>query len=117
RHAAIFERQAVGIFEVDRLSPTAIGDAGRLDPSGAQLVAPLGQSRWRTGLEGKMIEAGENADLFRARAVDWFAPAYCHRGLSMDKITRLDARFRYLRAVSLSGVMQRSLRCYRHYTD
>jgi hypothetical protein len=37
--------------------------------------------------------------------------------LPMDKITRLDARFRYLRAVSMSGVMQGGLRCYRHYTD
>jgi choline dehydrogenase-like flavoprotein len=39
------------------------------------------------------------------------------RRLPIDKITRLDARFRYLRAVSMRGVMQRCLRCYRHYTD
>ena len=38
-------------------------------------------------------------------------------GLPMDKITGLDARFRYVRAVSMRGVMQRGLRCYRHYTD
>jgi drug/metabolite transporter (DMT)-like permease len=37
--------------------------------------------------------------------------------LPMDKITGMDARFRYLRAVSMRGVMQRGLRCYRHYTD
>ena len=35
----------------------------------------------------------------------------------MDKITRLDARFPYLRTVSMSGVMQRGLRCYRRYTE
>ena len=39
------------------------------------------------------------------------------RRLSIDKITSLDARFRYLRAVSMRGVMQRGLRCDRHYTD
>ena len=37
--------------------------------------------------------------------------------LPIDKITRLNARFRYLRAVSMRGVMQRGLRCYRHHTD
>ena len=37
--------------------------------------------------------------------------------LPMDKITRLDARSRYLRAVSMRGVMQSGLRCYRHHTD
>src|SRR6516225_11408412 len=37
--------------------------------------------------------------------------------LPIDKITSLDARFRYLRAVSMRGVMQSGLRCYRHYTD
>ena len=33
--------------------------------------------------------------------------------LPMEKITRLDARFRYLRVVRMRGVMQRGLRCYR----
>src|SRR6516225_7701359 len=48
-------------------------------------------------------------------------PASCrcrshrHRRLPMDMITCLDAS--YLRAVSISGVMQRGLRCYRHYAD
>jgi len=35
----------------------------------------------------------------------------------MDKITGLDTRFRYLRAVSITEVMQGGLRCYRHYTN
>ena len=35
----------------------------------------------------------------------------------MDKITGLDTRFRYLRAVSITGVMERGLRCYCHYTN
>ena len=39
------------------------------------------------------------------------------RRLPMDKITRLDGRFRYLRAVSMGGVMQRSLRRHCHCTD
>ena len=42
------------------------------------------------------------------------APAYCHHRLPMDKITHLDASFRYLRAVCVGRVMQRGLSCYRH---
>src|SRR5262249_6750030 len=61
-HATILQRQAVGIFKVDRPSPTVIDDIGDLDAFGAQLVAFLGQSRRRTGLESKMIEAGGYAE-------------------------------------------------------
>ena len=43
--------------------------------------------------------------------------ALLSRRLPIDKITSLDARLRYLRAVSIRGVMQRGLRCYCHYTD
>ena len=39
------------------------------------------------------------------------------RRLPMDKITRLDGRFRYRRAVSMGGVMERRLGCYCHYTE
>jgi len=45
------------------------------------------------------------------------ALALRYRRLPMEKITRLNARFRYLRAVSMRGMMQRGLRCYRHDTD
>jgi hypothetical protein len=34
--------------------------------------------------------------------------------LAIDKITHLDGRFRYVRTVSMRGVIQRGLRCYRH---
>src|SRR4029077_12571491 len=61
-HAAIFERQAVGIFEVDRLSPAVIDDVGGLDAFGTKLIALLGESSRRTGLERKMIEAGRNTE-------------------------------------------------------
>src|SRR4029077_19480577 len=37
-------------------------DVGGLDAFGAQLVALLGESGRRTGLEGKMIEAGRNTE-------------------------------------------------------
>ena len=60
-HAAIFERQAVRIFKVDRLSPLVIDDVGDLYPLGAQFVALLRQASRRAGLEGKVIEAGGNA--------------------------------------------------------
>ena len=59
--AAIFERQAVRIFEVDRLRPTVIDNVGGLYSLGAQLVALLGEPRRRTGLEGEVIEAGGDA--------------------------------------------------------
>jgi len=39
------------------------------------------------------------------------------RRLPMDKITCLDGRFRYCRAASMGGVMQRRLGCYCHYTE
>src|SRR5271156_842457 len=41
--AAILERQAIGIFEVDRLSPAVIDDVGDLYALVAQLVALLCQ--------------------------------------------------------------------------
>src|SRR5262245_56045336 len=56
--AAILERQAVGIFEIDRLSPSVVDDVGGLDAPGAQFVALGGESSRRAGLERKMIEAG-----------------------------------------------------------
>src|SRR5262245_48541321 len=40
--AAIFERQPIGVFEVDRLSPAVIDNVGGFDALGAQLVALLG---------------------------------------------------------------------------
>jgi hypothetical protein len=61
-HAAIFERQAIGISEVDRLSPSMIDDVGDLYSLNAQLVALLGQRRRRTGLEREVIEAGGDAE-------------------------------------------------------
>jgi len=53
-----FEGQAVGIFEVDRLSPSVIVDVGDLYALRARFVALLRKGSCRTGLEGKMIEAG-----------------------------------------------------------
>jgi hypothetical protein len=38
-----------------------IDDIGGLDAPGAQLIALLGEPSRRAGLEGKMIEAGGNA--------------------------------------------------------
>jgi hypothetical protein len=61
-HAAIFERQPIRIFEVDRLSPLVVDDVSDLHALGAQLIALFGQSSRRTRLEGKMIEAGRNAE-------------------------------------------------------
>jgi hypothetical protein len=55
-HAAVFKRQAVGILEVARLSPSVIDDFGRLYALGAQLVALLCQRGRRAGFERKMIE-------------------------------------------------------------
>src|SRR6516162_3111649 len=60
-HAAVLERQTVGIFEVDRLSPSVIDDVGDLYSLVAQLIPLLGQRSRRTGLESKMIEAGGDA--------------------------------------------------------
>jgi hypothetical protein len=53
------------------------------------------------------------ANLARNQEIDCIA----FSRLPMHKIARLDARFRYLRVVSMRGVMQRGLRCYRHYTE
>src|SRR5215831_6664252 len=39
------------------------------------------------------------------------------RRLPMEKVTRLDGRFRYLRAVSMGGVMQRGLGRHCHCTE
>src|ERR1700723_1849518 len=61
RLAAILERQAVGIFEINRLRPAVVRDLRDLDALGAQLVALVGQGRRRAGLECKMIERGWNA--------------------------------------------------------
>src|SRR5882757_1672387 len=61
-HAAVFELQAVGILEVDRFAPSVIDDIRDLHALGAQLVALVGQGSVRAGLEGKMIEAGGNAE-------------------------------------------------------
>jgi hypothetical protein len=62
-------------------------------------------------------EVGFNRRQPPSRGTKKSASAYCHRRLPMDRITRLDGRFPYLRAVSMNGVMQRGVRCYRHYTD
>jgi hypothetical protein len=59
-HATIFERQAVRIFEVDRLGPLVVDDVGDLNALGAEFVALLHQGSRRAGLEGKVIKAGGN---------------------------------------------------------
>jgi hypothetical protein len=61
-HAAIFERQAVRIFEVDRLGPLVVDDVGDLYALGAQFLALLRQGSRRAGLEGKVIKAGGNTE-------------------------------------------------------
>src|SRR6516164_4375024 len=61
-HAAIFERDPVGIFEIDRPSPPVVDDFCRLNALGTQFVALFGQRSRRAGLESKMIEAGGNAE-------------------------------------------------------
>ena len=60
--AAIFERDAVGIFEVDRLGRAVIDDVGGLDTLAAQFVTLPRELSRRAGLESKMIEAGGNAE-------------------------------------------------------
>jgi hypothetical protein len=61
-HAAIFKRQAVGIFEIDRPSPSVVADIGDFDALGAELIALVGQSGRRPCLAGKMIEGGWNSE-------------------------------------------------------
>ena len=58
--AAIFEREAVRVLEVDRLRPLVIDDLGDGDSLLPQFVAFAGKSGRRTGLEGKVIEAGRD---------------------------------------------------------
>jgi hypothetical protein len=60
--AAILERDAVGVFEIDRPRPSVVDDFCRLDTFGPQLVALFGQLSHRAGLESKMIKAGGNAE-------------------------------------------------------
>src|SRR6516162_3418697 len=60
--AAIFERDAVGIFEVDRLGRAVIDDVGGLDTLAAQFITLLRQRSRRPSLEGKMVKAGGNAE-------------------------------------------------------
>src|SRR5262245_4271054 len=43
RHAAIFERKAVGVPKVDRLGPAMVDDVGDLDTPRAELVVLLGE--------------------------------------------------------------------------
>jgi hypothetical protein len=69
-HAAVFKRQAVGILEVARLSPSVIDDFGGLYALGAQLVALLCQRGRRAGFERKMIEgSGKTEPAVDARIV------------------------------------------------
>ena len=86
-------------------------------------VAPMLQNKVRTTLCWREVDSNFP---FRALNERRTAPisrgtgrpnALLSRRLPIDKITSLDARFRYLRAVSMRGVMQSGLRCYRHYTD
>src|SRR5215469_2636684 len=44
-------------------------------------------------------------------------PLFVTARIPLDEITRLDAGFPYLRAVTMSGVLQRSPGRQRHYTD
>src|SRR6516165_9831520 len=60
--AAIFERDAIGIFEIDRLGPAVIDDVGGLYTLGAEFVAFVRERSRRPGLESKMIEARGNAE-------------------------------------------------------
>src|SRR5262249_27322971 len=55
-HAAIFERDPVGIFEINRPRPSVVDDFCRLDTLAAQFVALLHQRSRRPGLESKMVE-------------------------------------------------------------
>jgi hypothetical protein len=112
-------------------------DAGRLGATHRISISPVGNwgrhpARRRHGslaTESSQTLRWRDVDsnfLFRALNERRTAPisrgagrpnALPSRRLPIDKITSLDARFRYLRAVSMRGVMQRGLRCYRHYTD
>ena len=44
-------------------------------------------------------------------------PLFVTARIPLDEITRLNAGFPHLRAVTMSGVLQRSPRGQRHYTD
>jgi hypothetical protein len=56
------KRDAIGIFEIDRPSPSVIDDVGGLYALAAQFVTLLRERRPRPGLEGKMLEAGGNTE-------------------------------------------------------
>ena len=60
--AAIFEREAVRVLEIDRLRPLVIDDLGDDDTHGPQFVALARQTGRRTGLEGEVVEAGRDAE-------------------------------------------------------
>src|SRR5438132_5676512 len=61
RQAAVFQHQAVRIFEINRLGPVVVDDFSYVDPLGSQLGALLLKARFTASLEGKMIESGRHA--------------------------------------------------------